>query len=138
MKIDPYSDNQAVVYRLLQEWATHGNIVIGVDQDDTIFDYHGKGFIFPRTWNLLKKAQDMGAILCSWTADDREDYIRDQWKLRDLHMDYFNKSPIDCGKISKKPYFNLLLDDRAGLSSALDILEQTLIDHTEYILEKES
>lgn len=126
MKIGPYSDNQVVVYRLLQEWEEHNGIVIGVDQDDTIFDYHGKGFIFPRTWALLKQAQDMGCTLCAWTADNKTDYIREQWKLRELCMDYFNDSPVDCEKESRKPYFNLLLDDRAGLSAALGILEEVI------------
>ena len=123
---DPYSSNNKAINRLVSEWQEHGSIVIGVDQDDTLYDYHSQGFTFDRTVSILKQAQSAGCTLCAWTADDREDYITTYWKSIGLRMDYFNDSPVNCGKISRKPYFNILLDDRAGLKASLNILENVI------------
>jgi len=123
---DPYASHWKAVTRLTEEWREHGGIIIGVDQDDTLYDYHKQGFTFTLTVETLKIAQSMGCTLCAWTADDREAYIRHHWKSLGLRMDYFNDSPVDCGKTSRKPYFNLLIDDRAGLESALSILDETI------------
>jgi hypothetical protein len=119
---DPYADIFAAAARLMKEWDAHDGLVIGVDFDDTINDYHGQGFTFPRTILAIQQAQYLGCTICSWTANDQTD-IQEAYKALGITIDHHNSSPIDIGKKSPKPYFNLLLDDRAGLGSALTALE---------------
>ena len=48
-----------------------------------------------------------------------------------------NESPL-LGGVTTKPFFNLLLDDRAGLESAYDLLKTLIksIDDTEFNKER--
>ena len=53
----------------------------------------------------------------------REDWLK--WKIDyckhfGIEPDYVNESPLIKG--TKKPFFNLLLDDRAGLEEAYTLL----------------
>lgn len=47
-----------------------------------------------------------------------------------IRVDYINESPV---MQTKKPYYNILLDDRAGLDSAYTILEDA-VDRIEILM----
>ena len=123
---DPYTQQHMATYRLVREWQAHDGIIIGVDFDDTIYDCHKKGFKFWNTVHLLQVAQSMGCTLCVWTANSNKQLVTDHWNLSVLTINYYNESPIVLHEGQVKPYFNLLLDDRAGLASALISLELTI------------
>lgn len=122
-KRNPYLYQKHIVDRLLREYKQHKNLIIGVDFDDTIYDYHDQGFIFPETVDALKRAQELGCILCAWTSNKDEILVFKTWKQLGLRIDYYNQSPVVLHIDQIKPYFNLLLDDRAGLPSALYTLQ---------------
>ena len=134
--LDPYTDEFKTADRLFKEWCLHGSIIIGVDFDDTIYDCHSNGFEFPHTVTTLKRAQQLGAQLCVWTANGDRELIQRTWDKLGLIYDCYNRSPIVFYKNQVKPYFNLLLDDRAGLSSALHILNLTMIQYSHYLARK--
>ena len=50
---------------------------------------------------------------------DNDAYVKFKWIEADLEFHYYNESPINPG--SRKPHFNILLDDSAGLKEALDL-----------------
>lgn len=113
--------------RLERELDTHGKLVIGFDFDNTIFDVHNGGGNYKDVIDILKKCKDQGWILCLYTAEPDEDWLK--WKINyckhfGIEPDYVNESPILKG--TKKPFFSLLLDDRAGLQSAYLILRDIL------------
>ena len=134
--LDPYTDEFKTADRLFKEWCLHGSIIIGVDFDDTIYDCHSNGFEFPHTVTTLKRAQQLGAQLCVWTANGDRELVQRTWDKLGLIYDCYNRSPIVFYKNQVKPYFNLLLDDRAGLSSALHILNLTMIQYSHYLARK--
>lgn len=122
----PYCD-LGCIERLKKGLDTHGKLVIGFDFDNTIFDVYNRGGNYKEVIDILQRYKKHGWILCLYTAELREDWL--QWKVGfckhfGIEPDYVNESPLLKG--TKKPFFNLLLDDRAGLQSAYIILKNVL------------
>lgn len=124
--IHPF-DNDGCITRLIEEYNKHKKLVIGFDFDNTIFDCHNNGQCYAQVINLLKECKELGFILCLYTAELRPEWI--DWKVMycehfGIKPDYVNESPLLSG--TKKPFFNLLLDDRAGLQSAFSVLQEVV------------
>ena len=116
------------INRLFEEWKLHGKIIISADWDDTI-EYWGLNNQddVERTIKLLQEAHHTGAYIVIFTASDISRYEEIQKHCEELKIPIsaINKNPIDLpygnnGKI----YANIFLDDRSGLTQALDILEE--------------
>lgn len=124
---DPYTDTQRCVDKLLDVYRTHGSIIIAVDFDDTIFDFHKKGFKFPRVEQVLKKCNALNLDIVMFTASMpiRFPFIRDYMKAHGIEIKEINKTIIPNFEFgnSGKLFYNILLDDRAGLGQSLDTLE---------------
>jgi len=113
--------------RLYNEWKTHGKILIAADWDSTIEhwptivnDEDRKEVI-----ELLQAAYNIGAYITIWTAckPDRFEEIQKRCDELKIPISSINKNPIDLpygnhGKI----FYNILLDDRAGLLEAMNNL----------------
>lgn len=107
------------VERLIKEYDEHKALVIGFDFDNTIYDVHDNGGDYTGVINLLKRCKALGFKLCLYTAELDEERLK--WKIlyckyKGIEPDYINESPLING--TKKPFFNILLDDRAGLEDA--------------------
>ena len=122
---DRYCYNNYVVIRLIQEWEKYGRIIIAYDFDNTVFDYHGVGDTFPRVISLLRRAKELGAYLILTTCCDDSEIprIREYLERNNIPCDIINDNAPFIPFKSRKIYYNLLLDDRAGLPSASDDLE---------------
>ena len=122
-----YLDDRTAIDRLKGDYLKHGNLIIGCDFDDTIFDLYGQGFDMTPIIDLLKICHNLGFTLCLWSAltDDWSlSYKKEICRLSGIKFHYFNESPVM--NESRKPHFNILLDDRAGLSAAYNILKTTI------------
>jgi hypothetical protein len=122
----PFCDYMCIV-RLVKEIEKYGKLVIGFDFDNTIFDVHNSGGNYKDIIDILKKCKDRGWTLCLYTAEPNEEWLK--WKIEyckhfGIEPDYVNESPLLPG--TKKPFFSILLDDRAGLQSAYYILNTVL------------
>lgn len=109
--------------RLLKEYKTYGSLIIAFDFDNTVFDYHNTGDDYTDIVELLHTCQNIGMTLVLFTVENKIANLQE--KIDYLHNigiypKYVNDSPIFEG--SAKPYYNLLLDDRAGLEEACEIL----------------
>ena len=105
----------------------HNNLIIAFDYDDTIFDYHNKDFIYPNVIELLEECSEIGLTLILFTSKEDaisiakiKNQIESDYKI---NISYINESPI---MNTIKPFFNILLDDKAGLKQAYDILSATI------------
>ena len=134
---DPYTNEFRAAARLLNEWKKHNSIVIGVDFDGTMYDCHRENFSFPCLIQTIKRAQSLGAKLCVWTANADKELVERTWNELGLAYDYYNESPVKIHDNQVKPYFNLLLDDRAGLESALSILIMAMRTYDSYIMKEQ-
>jgi hypothetical protein len=125
------------IERLFEEWKQHGNIIIGVDFDDTVSPWKFSQSMLDsfNIIQLLKECQQVGAYIICFTACDSNRYIDIKNKFEELGLDLsaINANAIDLpyGN-NNKPYANIYLDDRAGLESALDILNKALWKYKGY------
>ena len=108
----------------------YGKIIVGVDFDGTIFPYTADQQSrndCDRNRILLKKLKPH-IHLCLYTVADKSSliykaYIMKGWGLK---PDYINESPIKFPGGSTKPFFNVLLDDKAGMNEIYGVLQEFL------------
>jgi hypothetical protein len=121
--------------KLVNTYETHGRIIVGLDFDDTIFPLTDDEDIKQRANRIKSLLLELRAdiVLCLWTVDSGRPlkYKLALLETMGLTPNYINESPVKHGD-TVKPYFNLLLDDKAGLDEALD----RLINFNEYIKSK--
>ena len=127
--VNPYFKTNHCVDRLLTEYEKHDRLVVAVDFDDTVFDFHGNGYTFQSVIDLLKRCKALGFYIVIWSASnpDRHESMRNHLESRGVEVDSVNQNPIPLPYGNhKKIYYNILLDDRAGLGQAFDVLEQVV------------
>ena len=126
---DPYFSTQKCVERLFNEYNAHKSLIIALDFDDTIFDYHKKGYTYTKIISLVKDCQNLNFHICIFTGTPKEKWpsIYEYCKNIGIKISSINQNPIDLpfGKDGKM-YYNILLDDRAGLEQAFVILSSVL------------
>lgn len=127
---DPYLHIYPCVERLVSEWRRHRRIIIAVDYDDTVYDYHKKGHTYEAVIGLLRDCTvNAGAYLCVFTSSSPDKYpsIRAHMAELGLPVSSINENPFPMpfGNHGKM-YYNILLDDRAGLGQAFDTLALAL------------
>lgn len=126
---DPYLYAQPAIDRLTREWRTHGKLIIAVDFDDTIFDYHRQGHTYDAVIQLIRDCAEEGAYICVFTGSppDKYDIIRTRFAELEIPLSSINENPfpLPFGNHGKM-YYNILLDDRAGLGQAFKILSRAL------------
>lgn len=127
MITDKYFDLYENVRRLIIDYNRHSTLYIAFDYDNTIFDYHGTGETYPKMIHLLQflshYPNTFKLILFTGNEGDKLKVIKQHCSELNIHVQYVNESPI---MNTIKPYFNILLDDRAGLYEAYQILILTL------------
>ena len=80
---------------------------------------------------LLKRcSKDPKIILCLWSisvSQEEEQEKLDYCESLGITIDHVNYSPFRIGRyVTEKQFFNVLLDDRAGLESAYNNLKYVL------------
>ena len=114
------------VSRLLNEYKEHGKLYVAFDFDNTIFDYHNTGGEFSGVISLLKECSKLGFVLILFTSNEgkRLDWMTEYCKHFGIAVDYINENPEIMN--TRKPYHNILLDDRAGLECAFNQLSSVI------------
>lgn len=114
--------------RLLDEYHKYGKLIVAFDFDNTIFDFHQIGGDYSCVIELLRECAKLGFELVLFTTE--EDRIKLEKKVNKTHAilqlepNYYlsvNMSSVFTN--AKKPYYNILLDDRAGLEESYNILK---------------
>lgn len=110
--------------RLYEEYKKYGSLSIGVDFDNTVHDYHKKGYKYEKVTTLLRRAQMLGGFTVHmFTANPNHDLVTSHMAELGINIEGINTNGVDLGYECRKPFYSLLLDDRAGLISAVDDLE---------------
>lgn len=125
--MNSYLNDRKAIDRLKREYLEHKKLIVAFDFDSTVFDYHDEGLILQPVIDLLKQCNELNFSLVLFTTEEDEEKLQGKvsycYKLG-FAPDHVNSSPIFTE--AKKPYFNILLDDRAGLSASYNILLTTL------------
>ncbi len=128
--MDYYMNDINVYQRLESEYKKYGKLILCVDYDDTLYDFHHKGRDYCDVINLLKRWRSHSEIII-WTGCSEEKYAEMEAYLHNYGIPYNGincNSSVDFG--GRKVYANAYLDDRAGLSTIVNCLT-TLIDKIE-------
>lgn len=125
--MDKYTLTAECITRLYKEYSKHKNLIVAVDFDDTLYDFHQLGQSHEDVINLIKRCNKLGFHIVIWTASapDRYSFIKKECIKMGITISEINKNPLGIplkyghwGKI----YYNILLDDRAGLGQAYQTL----------------
>ncbi|ANM45995.1 hypothetical protein BELINDA_66 [Bacillus phage Belinda] len=127
--MDYFMIEENAVNRLVREWNTYGQIVVAYDFDNTVYDYHQEGHDYSEVIELIHELDEAGAHLMVYTArpDDQLEEVGKYLRENKIPYDSINRMPSFLPfSENKKLYYNILLDDRAGLESAVNILRKVL------------
>lgn len=128
MNNDPFLSDNRAAERLVRDYLNHGQLIIAYDFDNTVFDYHGKGYEFKLVANLLREAIPYAKfIVYTHSNEDRHDFIKEYLDTNELPWDTINEGIVWAnGKKEGKLFYSHFLDDRAGLRSAYVVLDKAL------------
>lgn len=122
----PYLDHDTCVARLLDWHARFGRIIVAYDFDNTVYDYHGRGHDYGEVIELIRRAKrEAGVYLIVFTGNENTRFVRTFLAEHDIPYDAINEQAPFAAP-ARKIYYNLLLDDAAGLASACGYLESYL------------
>ena len=118
--------------RLQSDYLKHGSLFVAFDYDNTVYDFHQKGIDYSAIIDLLRQCKALGftMILFTGNEDEKLDAIKADLINRKIPFDWVNENPL---MNTRKPYYNILLDDRAGLIEAFNLLKRLV----EWIKSKE-
>ena len=118
----PYVNHATCVARLLEWHQRNGSIIVAYDFDNTVFDYHAKGHDYSEVMDLIRQVKEVGAYLIVFTGNQDTDFLKKYLAQHNLPYDSINEQAPYITTSARKIYFNLLLDDAAGLASACEHL----------------
>lgn len=114
--------------KLAEVFKQHNNIIIAVDFDDTIYDWKSKGYSCDYVLDLVKRCQkelNAKVILFTCRSDSHLDFAVKYCEENELVLHGINENP-DYLPTKSKPYFNVMLDDKASLGETCATLETLL------------
>ena len=118
-----YQEPVHQVYRLLEEIALHGSLVVALDFDTTIYDCHNRDLDLQEVIDLMKEVIELEHKVFVFTANGDTKLVQDHCESIGLGRLPVNEPPIALdGMDSRKPFYSILLDDRAGLGEAVSVL----------------
>lgn len=115
--------------KLVDAWKEHGKIIICVDFDNTLLPYYDfEEDLCKTVIDTLHEAIALGARLILYTCRDGQDLndAIEYCNSKGLNFEQINNHIITLPSQSTKPYCNIMLDDKAGLVSALYILQAAI------------
>jgi hypothetical protein len=126
--MDPYLSDIKCTERLYDDYVKHKSLIVAFDFDNTVYDYHQKGESFNNLISLLRECRRMGFYLICFTScnDDRLPEIEKYLNENDIPYHSINGDVENIPFKGRKVYYNILLDDRAGLASAYNVLTSTI------------
>jgi len=120
--------DKVLLEQLKAVYEKHGNIIIGVDFDDTVFPFNRSDANIIRcaeVVKILKKVKSISTI-CLFSVADAQSLVYKEhiMDLYGIKPQYVNESPMQNWGKCTKPYFNIQLDDKAGLNATLATLTE--------------
>lgn len=119
---DQYLVENSSFLRLYNEYQKYGSIVVAYDFDNTVYDFHQKGEIYDEVIKLLQDLKSIGCWLTVWTANEDSQFVAQYLHMMQIPFDGINENPPFFKSEARKIYYNVLLDDRAGLAQVFQEL----------------
>ena len=118
--MDEFLKPNAAYNRLLKEYKKHNSLIVGVDFDSTIFDFHGKGESYEMVQQLVRDLYSIGCKIIIWSGSENTDEMSAYLKEKNIPYDLINENlkingKFILGRDPRKIYANVFVDDRGGL-----------------------
>jgi hydroxymethylpyrimidine pyrophosphatase-like HAD family hydrolase len=114
--LDEYLDEEKSYERLKEEFLLHGKLIIAYDLDSTVYDYHHKNVSYEMVKDLIRKYRNFAYFIVFTSSEpDRYEEIKQILNKENLPYDSINEDAPFIPFKGRKVYYNILLDDRAGL-----------------------
>ena len=118
--MDKYLKPNSAYERLWAEYTKYGSLIVAVDYDDTLFDFHKTGNSYEMVKQLVRDLHSIGCKIIIYTGSENINDIDNYLRQNNIPWDLINENlQINgnwaSGKNSRKVYANVYLDDRAGL-----------------------
>lgn len=124
-----YLNHERVVERLLELHKAGKQIILAVDFDNTLYDYHGSGLDCSEVIEIIRRAKRALCYVIIWTGNPDLEFVKQYLSQNHIPYDAVNEqAPFlpDTERSKRKIYCNILLDDVAGLESAYFALDSYL------------
>lgn len=123
---DPFMNREIVKDRLRNEYKKYGQLIIAYDFDYTVHSYREETWTYEFVMTLLREWRPYAKFVV-FTASPitRYAYIKTYLKTHNLPYDKVNEEVFERQR-SRKIYYNVFLDDRAGLGETAEILTELL------------
>ena len=121
----PSTNLNFLLMRLIEQYKNNKQLIIAYDIDDTVRPYHSSSC--DDIQSLLRIAkQQLDAYFIVYTSNSNIDEIKEYLATWDIPYDAINENapfvPFKTGKI----FYNILLDDKAGLAQAASNLKDLI------------
>ena len=127
------STNEAYAFsRLIEHYKKHDRVIIAYDVDDTVRPYYS-GSCEKVKSVLRAAAQYLNCYFIVYTCNPNTDKIKKFLDNEELPYDSINENAPFAPKVNGKLFYNIFLDDKAGLREAVERLE----DLIHYIINEE-
>jgi len=125
--MDKYLKPNSAYERLWAEYNKYGSLIVAVDFDDTVYDFHKEGNSYEMVMQLVRDLKEINCYIVIWTGNQNIDFIKDYLSEHNIPYDSINdEAPVSKkllgDNIPRKVYANVYLDDRAGLEQVYNDL----------------
>lgn len=110
--------------KLVEQYQKTNQLIVAYDFDDTVSPLHSSGCYYAAS--VIRKAKEvLNAYCIVYTCNDNYIDIVEYLDKNNIPFDAINKNApfINFGGRGCKIYYNILLDDKAGLHQAIEDLE---------------
>ena len=118
--MDNYLQPNSSYKRLCEEYEKYGSLIVAVDFDDTVYDFHKKGHTYDKVVQLIRDLKSLNCFIIIWTGCIDEEKVSTYLKENNIPYDTINdEAPVTKKQLNnclpRKVYANVYIDDRAGL-----------------------
>lgn len=131
--MDKYLKPNSAYKRLWAEYNKYGSLVVAVDYDDTLFDFHRTGSSYEMVKQLVRDLHSIGCKIIIWSGSENINDIDVYLKENNIPYHLINENLLVngnwvSGKDSRKIYANVYIDDRAGLEQVYNDLTKLVYE----------
>jgi len=125
--IDPFTHKEMVKKRWKNELEKYGKLIIAFDFDYTVHNYREEdNFAYDVVMQLLRDWRPYAHfVVFTASPEERYPYIKNYLEKNNIPYDKINEDILERN-YTRKIYYNVFLDDRAGLGETVEILTEIL------------
>ena len=122
--MDKYLEENSAYNRLYAEYQRYGSLIVAVDFDDTLYDFHKTGGSYEMVRQLVRDLHTLNCVIQIWTGNDDIEFITKFLNDNNIPFHSINEDAPFGPQGQRKMYANVYIDDRAGLSQVFNNLRK--------------